>query len=257
MKTFVYGWKMGSKTVRRLTDALGIKAISHKKSKFKAHPDTTVINWGSSDLPNEVVKTGRLLNKPELVAECTNKLKFFRKMEDTDVAIPEFTTDKEVVQEWLDDKKVVFARRTLQGHSGEGIDQLEQGDIIPDAPLYTLYIPKKEEYRVHVMAGKIIDVQRKAKRLDIPKEEIDYRVRNHDGGFIFSRDGGKLRPPATVKEEAVKCFKTTGLDFCSVDIIYNKHRKQAYVLEVNTATGLEGTTLDNYVDGFRKNFNVL
>lgn len=254
-RTFIYGWKMGSKTVSSLTKGLGIKAIRHEGSKFKASPKTQVINWGSSSLPKEVLN-GKVLNMPDAVGEVTNKLKFFKMMEDVEgVHIPEFTTEKDKVQEWLNEKKIVFARHKLQAHSGEGIAELSEGDPIPNAPLYTLYIPKKDEYRVHVMAGKIIDIQRKALNRDVPRENANWRIRNHDGGFIFAREGG-IKLPAGCRENVLKCFKATGLDFCSIDLIYNKKRKQSYVLEANTATGLTGTTLDNYVAGFKEHFNV-
>jgi D-alanine-D-alanine ligase-like ATP-grasp enzyme len=42
------------------------------------------------------------------------------------------------------------------------------------------------------------------------------------------------------------------LDFGAVDVIYNRAQDKAYVLEVNTAPGLEGSTLDNYVEAIQK-----
>jgi D-alanine-D-alanine ligase-like ATP-grasp enzyme len=40
------------------------------------------------------------------------------------------------------------------------------------------------------------------------------------------------------------------LDFGAVDIIYNAKRNECYVLEVNTAPGLEGTTVEKYATKF-------
>ena len=37
-------------------------------------------------------------------------------------------------------------------------------------------------------------------------------------------------------------------DFGAFDVIYNQKKNQAFVLECNTAPGIEGTTLDNYVE---------
>jgi D-alanine-D-alanine ligase-like ATP-grasp enzyme len=42
------------------------------------------------------------------------------------------------------------------------------------------------------------------------------------------------------------------LDFGAVDVIWNEKEDKYYVLEVNTACGLEGTTLDKYVEQFRR-----
>ena len=51
--------------------------------------------------------------------------------------------------------------------------------------------------------------------------------------------------------EATKAFnQIEGLTFGSVDVIYNEHRDKAYVLEVNTASGLSGETVDDYVKMF-------
>jgi D-alanine-D-alanine ligase-like ATP-grasp enzyme len=47
-------------------------------------------------------------------------------------------------------------------------------------------------------------------------------------------------------------IKSLGLDFGAIDMIYNERRNQYYVLEVNTACGLTGTTLDKYVEVFKE-----
>ena len=54
---------------------------------------------------------------------------------------------------------------------------------------------------------------------------------------------------------AVNAVKALGLDFGAVDIIYNEKENQYYVLEVNTAPGLEGTTLIKYAERFSKLWN--
>jgi len=114
--------------------------------------------------------------------------------------------------------------------------------------LYVLYVKKKDEYRVHVFNGKSIDVQRKARRLDC--EEPNWRVRNYDNGFIYARDG--LVAPSSVTEVAVKAMGKTKLNFGAVDVLFNDKKDRAVVLEVNTAPGLVGTTLTNYIGAFRE-----
>ena len=49
-------------------------------------------------------------------------------------------------------------------------------------------------------------------------------------------------------------IKVLGLDFGAVDIIYNKQEDKWYVLEVNTAPGIYGTTLDKYVNAIMRAF---
>ena len=147
---------------------------------------------------------------------------------------------------------ILVARTVLNGHSGEGIVLCGDQDLLVDAPLYTVYVPKKQEYRVHVFRGEVIDIQRKARRRDVPDDQINWKVRNHANGFVFARNGDALGDvPDDVLTQAVAAVSSLGLDFGAADVIFNDSSALAYVLEVNTAPGLEGTTLENYVWAFR------
>ena len=42
-----------------------------------------------------------------------------------------------------------------------------------------------------------------------------------------------------------------------MDVIYNEYRAQAFVLEVNTAPGMEGTTIDTYVENLKSYINMM
>jgi D-alanine-D-alanine ligase-like ATP-grasp enzyme len=142
-----------------------------------------------------------------------------------------------------------MARTVLQGHSGEGIVVCSPEDEtdLPRAPLYTQYIKKKEEYRLHVFEGTIITRQRKARKTAVADEDVNWKVRNVAGGFIFARNQ-EHAIPACVEQAALDSILAVGLDFGAVDIIYNAHSQQCYVLEINTACGLEGTTLTEYTN---------
>lgn len=113
-----------------------------------------------------------------------------------------------------------------------------------NAPLYVKYIKKQQEYRVHVFNGSVIDVQRKMRRTDTPDEDVNWQVRNHSNGFIFGREGVELSPTALTM--CVASVQALGLDFGAVDMIHNERSDTYYVLEVNTACGLTGTTLEKY-----------
>jgi len=63
---------------------------------------------------------------------------------------------------------------------------------------------------------------------------------------VFCRDG---IAPCTVRNSiSIAAVDALCLDFGAVDIIYNEHEDKYYVLEVNSAPGLEGTTLEKYVE---------
>lgn len=250
--THLYSHNPKSEGAANIAGALNIKRIRHgENSKFKGGPKKVVINWGSSNLPPEVLKS-KVINKPEAVGKCTNKLTFFQTVEGN-VSIPPYTTDKEVALKWLTDH-VVVARTILQGSGGEGLIIVDKRNVdnLVKAPLYTQYIPKVDEYRIHVVNGGITDVQRKALRKgwqdENPGKTPNFKVRNLENGFIYMREG--VEAPDCVLDQAVAAVKAVGLDFGAVDVIYNQKYNKAYVLEVNCAPGVEGTSIENYKAAF-------
>jgi glutathione synthase/RimK-type ligase-like ATP-grasp enzyme len=251
---FLYQYKRGSRSALALSRALGIKRIKLEGSKFRPRKSKTILNWGSSSMPDEYLSC-RVINHPAHVALAANKLEAFKCMKHVGVSVPEFTTDaEEVALDNYDQKpeKVSWVvREKLSGHSGEGIVLLEGGiEDVPEGKLYVRYIPKKDEYRVHVCGGEVIDLQRKARSKDVPDDEVNWKIRNHSNGFIFARNEGK-DVPVCVREESVKAVEALGLDFGAVDVVYNEKQDKAYVLEVNTAPGLEGTTLESYAEALK------
>lgn len=251
---FIYPYKAGSASAKELSVALGAKRIKLENSAFKGNKDKTVINWGSSNLSDEALKCN-VLNHPEAVSLASNKLKFFNHMVEYNegnhhsvVNVPKHTTSRTEAASWISDGGTVVERHILQGNSGVGIELCDNVNVIGDAPLYVQYVPKKQEYRIHVADGKVVDSQRKARRRDIPDNQINWKIRNHDNGFIFQRND--LDIPYGVHKQSILACKAVGLDFGAVDIIYNESQEKAYVLEINTAPGLAGSTLDGYVERF-------
>lgn len=213
---------------------------------FKVKPNDVVINWGTSTMLEMP-----MLNKWNSVKIASNKLDAFSMFELNSVNCVPWTTDKAVVLSWCLDGSTVVGRSKLTGHSGDGIFIIEKGSVatlndIQDAPLYTKYVFKTKEFRVHVVNGKVIDTQQKIK--DPDREVVTWKVRSHDNGFIFARNG--IVDNAGRDELAVLAVSSLGLDFGAVDLIEDK-KGQFYVLEVNSAPGLEGQTIDNYAKAFR------
>ena len=157
--------------------------------------------------------------------------------------IPKFSTEP------FDCPKLV-CRTNLTGHAGDGIVIVEDGVDIPDAPLYTEYVRSHSEWRVHVAFGKVIDVTRKIR--DPEQTPRDWNVRTHANGFIFARNSGEC--PQAVKDEAVKAVEALALDFAGVDCLWTIYHEPC-VLEVNSAPGLEGTTLRAYTDAFQQQWS--
>ena len=163
--------------------------------------------------------------------------------------IPRFWTRREDIP---DDAFPIVCRTVLAGHSGEGIVMAATRDDLVNAPLYVQYIKKQDEYRIHVGRRNgesiIISQQRKARRMEVRDDDVNWQVRNHANGFVYVR--GDCNPPRAVLDAAKTALEASGLDFGAVDVIYNARQERAYVLEINTAPGLEGTTVEDYARFF-------
>lgn len=249
MKTYIYAYNKGSEGAKALSQSLGVKRLKHEGSKFRGGLGKTVINWGSSKLPDQVMAC-KVINKPEAVMLSSNKLKSFELFKEHGVSIPPFWTTQDEAREEAERGTCIVCRTILSGHSGAGIVIADNADELVKAPLYVGYIPKKHEFRYHVFNGKVLDVQRKARNKDVADEDVNWKVRNHDNGFIFMREGVEIVPEA--EAEAIKAVEALGLDFGAVDIIWNEKQNKFYVLEVNSAPGLTGTTLENYTEAFKE-----
>lgn len=251
MKTYIYSHNPHSEGAKLLGQALQVKRIKHGNSKFRGGIGKRVINWGSANLPDQVAAC-TVLNPPLAIRNASNKLKSFELFKEKGVSIPPFFTTKAEAIAYLGEANgnSIVCRTVLNGHSGVGIVLADNPDAVVDAPLYTAYVKKQEEYRYHVFMGKVVDIQRKARKMDVPAEEVNWQVRNLDGGFIFAREGVVENQVAS--ENAIMAVDALGLDFGAVDLIWNKKEDKYVVLEVNTAPGLAGTTLEGYAERFKE-----
>lgn len=255
MPTWIYSWNFHSEGANFLKDAMGIRKIKHERSNFRGGPHKRVINWGASALPEEVMRC-RVVNAPDRVRVASNKLTFFQNVP-ADI-LPPWTTDFNQAVRWCAEGEVVCARTILNGHSAAGLVLMERDN--PDgfvrAPLYTKYVKKEEEYRLHVVNGNVIDTQRKTLRRERAEEAanggapVNWKIRNLDNGFIYQREG--VRPADGVVRAAVAAMRASGLDFGAVDVIWNRREERAYVLEINTAPGITGTTVQSYAEALRE-----
>lgn len=195
-----------------------------------------IINWGNSTPLQVPHNDYELYNNPKAVEIAANKLRAFGAMAEAGVRIPTYTTNKEEATGgiWL-------ARTALVGSGGDGIVVVRDGNGMPEAPLYVKYIKKQKEYRAHVVDGEVIFTQMKLRRNGAEQTADQRLIRNYDNGWIFAIQGAELNDDA--KQEAVKAVEALGLHFGAVDLIRGKDDGLAYILEVNTAPGIESPTL--------------
>lgn len=248
----IFPYRNGSRSARALREALpNCMEIKREGSRYQPRQDDVIINWGASDLPQ--YPRGRVLNLSSSLLPVTNKLHFFRKVSEEGFQdlIPEWW---ERMEDIPDNAFPIVCRTVLTGHSGAGIVIANNRQELVRAPLYTRYVKKSEEYRIHL--GKhgdgisTISLQKKVRRNDV--ENPNWQVRNHHNGFVYARDG--VDPPVSVTSSALDVFSCFDIDFGAADVIYNRHYNRAYVLEINTAPGLEGQTVEHYRQYFEENY---
>jgi hypothetical protein len=263
MTVIINPYKRGSRGAKSLKAALvarGMKGVFIGK-KAPKDPRALLVSWGNSEFEFPVERYSRIVNHPSVLGVMTNKLDFFRHV-GASRSVPEWSTDAKVALDW---KGKFLIRHRLEASGGVGIevytdDMRIQGITVPKAPLYVKYENKTHEFRLHMARSLRGDdfapilVQRKIfqKSADMPRPK-SWEVRNHTNGFVFVRESGYPTPQVvvdTAKEFMTKHFPR--MHFCALDVIYHDKKNKAWVLEGNTAPGLEGNTVDvyaNYIAG--------
>jgi len=249
-----------SASAKALAEVLRIKRIRVPNTRYVPTEDSVIINWGRRDHP--FYDDATFLNYPVSVRNCSNKHAFFETVKDF-ASIPEFTTSKDLALEWVLAGSRVFGR-DVRGYGGGDIVDMSAEDLetkvekFLSKQLFTKYIKKRHEFRVHIAFGKVIDIQQKKIRvtddMGEPLKEFNPRIRNLANGYVFARND--VNTPAIVPVEALNAYNATGLDFGAFDVIYNEKYDRAYVLEVNTAPGLMGTTLEKYTEAFAERLDI-
>lgn len=253
----LYPYKMGSESGKDVARLLDIKRVK-PDGKYRPQIGHTVINWGSSKTPNWLETANRrdvtVLNSVSSVKIASNKLRSLEVLDEAGLNIPHFTTDKRTARYWLEDGHTVVERHTLNGNSAAGVrivnlDDPNMPSDLDDAPLYTKFIPKSREFRVHVFRGKVVDYAEKKKmRKERRPDNFNKYICSNEMGWVFCRLN--IKHIDSVKEEAIAAVAALGLDFAAVDVVY--HEGTPYILEANTAPGIMGTTLGRYVNTFRE-----
>jgi len=245
-RAFILPYKMASVSGKAIAEGLGLLRIK-REGRYRNRKGDTIINWGTATAPSHIPDTATYINHPSNVNIAGNKLLALRAMQNT--RTPEYTEDDSVAEGWLADGEKVVIRGVLRGNSGAGITLVDNLEDSIAAPLYTKYVKKRKEYRVHVFDGEIIDYS--CKMLREGSEGNNFQIRNYENGWIFGRDGVEL--PEDVITQSLQAVEDLGLDFGAVDVGFRN--EEATVYEVNTSPGLQGATLESYLTAFRDVIN--
>lgn len=249
-KYFVYPYG-ASKSALTLARELRGKRVKRENSRYTYKDSHTLINWGASEGPSYL---RHALNVPEAVSLASNKLKCFERLLESDLGgnnIPSFTTDKDVAKSWvLEDGATIYVRSLLNSCKGRGISIHSDYRNIPDAPLYVREVNNDHEFRIHIFQGHCIHIaQKKAMSSERRAEEniiLNPSIKNRGNGYVFAIQD--INVPTEALEVAIEAVRTLGLDFGAIDLVCDP---VPTILEVNTAPGLEGTTLAKYVEAIQ------
>ena len=247
----IFPYKLGSLSAKRLARALRVLRVSHT---YNAKRSDVIVNWGNSKPPHfKWMKDD--LNKPEAIALASNKYNTFDHLDYNFFDhLPVWSNKRWHITELaLDSGLPIYCRKTVTGHSGRGIFIAKTVDDLIDAPLYTLATKHKDEYRVHIFKGEVLDVQKKKRKLGF--NGASSGIRNHSSGWIYARTDVAI--PDMLCPIAIQAVELLGLDFGAVDIGHRVIDNKFFVFEVNTAPGLEGSTLDKYAKAIYNYYSKL
>ena len=249
LRPIIYPYKLQSESAKALSNSLSdLRCKRVRENGNYSHYDNhLVINWGNSRFPNWWNENIYIVNNPKSVAKAQNKHIALECMLNK-VRIPSFTTFKDVAERWIKKDRVAVARKLLRGCGGRGIYLIDNENDLPECTLYTRYVKKSDEYRIHIFMGTITFMQKKMLRNGSVGN--NFQIRNYNNGWIFGSKN--IAVPQDVVEQALLAVEALNLDFGAVDVGWQESSQKAFVYEVNTAPALEGTTLDLYSQHVRR-----
>lgn len=276
-RLFIWPWFSGSNGARVLRDKMiqvnnefreirllrGSYQTQVNLLSYRDHP--VIINWGNTRHFPRISVYSYFVNKPSRVKMASDKAQFFRqfsgpmeenpdpevarKIQDIRPHIPWFTDNPISAEEKLDRGSTLVARTQRTGSGGRGILIITDPDEVRSNSLFaffTEYIKKKHEYRIHVVNGDKL-VQQKRRTHAVADEDVNWQVRNWDNGFIYAVNNIDPMPPMSIRRRCgYLVHDILGLTFGAVDVIYNEYYDAWYILEVNTAPGLESETVAEF-----------
>lgn len=177
-----------------------------------------------------------------LYGDCKDKLSQYTFFQKQGIPSFDFTTSYEEACAWIESGHTVLARTLTRASEGKGIVVAETTETLPVAKVYTKYLKKKKEFRVHVYNETVVAVLEKRRKKGVYNGES--KIRNTANGYVFCRQD--VQEPNGIRELAIKASKVTNSHFKGVDIGYNEKLDKLFVIEVNSAPGMENSTLKDY-----------
>jgi len=281
-KTYVWYSAATDVTGKKLAEELGCESgTARPAAKFDK-----VICWGTKTKDNVNLAPKKVFNHPNNIQVNRNKLSALVKMKDVNCNVARFSKN-------VADLEFPMIARTKYHQGGAGFwlclnkTQVTQA-AKEGAQYYQKYIDIKDEYRLHVVDGKVIYAVKKVARKNLKDAFVNHYTNyiiNYAGknninvdadslAFILKRLARKMATgvdmivrsntrgwkfskinienlPANLKAQALKAVEALGLDYAAVDCCITD-ADDAYIIECNTGPGLEGSSFDAWVKALIK-----
>ena len=168
-----------------------------------------------------------------------------------------------------------------------------QDAIGKGAQYFQNYIPIMDEFRLHIFGDKLLYAVKKVQRKNMTEafkeqhgekiaataEKGKQKLDKATVDYVLEKMAGRVQPDpdmivrsnmkgwkfshvksnnvnAAMKDEAVKALRAVGLDFGAVDCCLDEDGSP-WIIEINSAPGLEGTPFQAYVDAFTAKINEI
>jgi hypothetical protein len=213
-----------------LSNRLGYKVI---RTTHDGAPGSLQLKWGAA----------------------SNKLHQYEWFKGKGLSSLEYTTDQAKAGAWFNAGGAVVGRKLLESYEGKGIVMFdpEKGSPTKEDVLackvFTKFIPKDREFRVHMFKGKPVVILEKKKKKDWEGPKSKY-IFNTEHGYVFCQNDLKIGPSleSMINALATQSSGVNSSDFQGVDIGYCSETGKLFVIEVNSAPGIEGSNVARYCD---------
>ena len=166
------------------------------------------------------------LNDQKILEKVSNTHDLFRAISDV-VNVPEYTENQTVAQTWIEDGNVVVSENGGLFYTIESVCQLLTNR---NKPLYSKYIPKKDEYRVTIFDREVKETEIKVRSGGLNYPNL---IRNSIYGWSWSPTS-ETDVPEDVIFQAMKTISTLGLHFGMVKLLWNPRKEKAFVYGIDT-----------------------
>jgi glutathione synthase/RimK-type ligase-like ATP-grasp enzyme len=259
-------------TVTKLARQTGFEFLNGDVTP-QPSPDDILIRYGYTKHPEFDALFTRVINPVSALNNSINKLLSFRLMQLSNIPIPklymgtskqlDFLTPKNVIRK----KDLPVLGRNIRHTRGTDIVMMNKmNDWVKYATsrdFYVQYIPTDIEYRIHVIDGECVRIQKKVLKPHHTKSFIHNVEHGYKLEDNFKHD---LKLERKLADIAIKTAKALLLDFCAIDILVQKkwYTTKIYVLESNTAPHLDkygrqlyGWYLVDWLGGIHGNHDML